>query len=318
MQKRKLGRSGLEVSEIAFGGVEIGMPYGIGVESEKDMLSEKEAVSLLQEATNLGINFFDTARSYGKSETIMGKAFKRMRNKVIINTKCVPLPLDNDLLTNKNKIKKIIDDSLRESLKALQTDYIDVFMLHHSGDNILANQVIAEIFTELKASGMIRATGTSVYHLEETKMALDSGVWDVIQLPFNLLDQRQKEYFDLAKHKQVGMVVRSVLFKGLLSDRGKNLHPALKKVESHIDSYSQLFDETIHDLPTLATKFALSFQEVSSVLVGIDKMSYLKKTLQIADGKYFDKDKLKQSEKLAFPDPAFLNLPYWDKMGWLK
>ena len=318
MRKRKLGRSGLEVSEIAFGGVEIGMPYGIGVKSEKDMLSEKEAVSLLQEATNVGINFFDTARSYGESELIMGKAFKRMRNKVIINTKCVPLPLDNDLLTNKNKIKKIIKDSLRKSLKALQTDYIDVFMLHHSGNNILANQVIAEIFTELKASGMIRATGASVYLPEETKMALESGEWDVIQLPFNLLDQRQKEFFDLAKHKQVGMVVRSVLFKGLLSDRGKNLHPALKNVENHIDSYTQLFNEKINDLPTLAIKFALSFDEVSSVLVGIDKMDYLKKTIRIADGNYFEKEKLKQSEKLAYPDSAFLNLPYWDKMGWLK
>lgn len=318
MDKRKLGRTGLEVSEVAFGGVEIGLPYGIGVSGEKDMLSEIDAVSLLRKAVDVGINFFDTARSYGKSELIMGKAFKKIRKDIIINTKCVPLPLDKEILSNKNQLKKVIEGSLYESLKELQTDYIDIFMLHHSGNNILANANVTDIFSELKSSGIIRATGTSTYLPEETKMALETGLWDIIQLPFNLLDQRQGKLFDLASQKGAGLVVRSVLFKGILSSRGRDLHPALKEVERHLNVYHRLLNKNIPDLMALATKFALSFKEVSSVLVGIDRMQYLQRSLEVADGNYLNVEELAQAEKLAYPDPSFLDLPYWDKMGWLK
>src|ERR1700759_4431011 len=88
MKKRALGKTGIEVSEIAFGGGEIGVPYGIGVHSEADMLSRDKAIDLLHEAMDKGINFFDPARLYGESESIMGEAFCDRRDKVILSTKC--------------------------------------------------------------------------------------------------------------------------------------------------------------------------------------------------------------------------------------
>lgn len=318
MRRRSLGKTGIQVSEIAFGGVEIGMPYGIGVENEKDMLSETEAVHLLQSAVEEGMNFFDTARSYGKSETIMGKAFKEIRDQVIISTKCVPLPMDKGVLPGKKILKGIIEDSLETSLKSLQTDYVDVFMLHHTNQQILENKDIADIFNDLKNSGAVRAIGVSTYLPEETKTAIEVKAWDVIQLPFNLLDQRQKGLFDLAFQRGIAIVIRSVLFKGLLSERGRNLPLALKKVEEHIASYHQLFNKKMTNLPALATKFALSFDGISSVLVGIDRNEYLRQAVGIADGEYLNKEELAQAERSAYPEPAFLNLPYWDKMGWLK
>ena len=81
MRKRTLGNTGIEVSEIAFGGVEIGMPYGIGISGKKDMLLAKDVIRLLHTALEKGINFFDTARAYGNSEYLIGKAFKDRRNK---------------------------------------------------------------------------------------------------------------------------------------------------------------------------------------------------------------------------------------------
>ncbi|MEO6933387.1 MAG: aldo/keto reductase, partial [Chitinophagaceae bacterium] len=88
MLLRSLGNTGFKVSEIAFGGVEIGLPYGIGVKDQADMLSHAEAIRLLHAAIDGGINFFDTARLYGESELIMGKAFKDRRENVLIATKC--------------------------------------------------------------------------------------------------------------------------------------------------------------------------------------------------------------------------------------
>jgi aryl-alcohol dehydrogenase-like predicted oxidoreductase len=294
------------------------MPYGIGVESASDMLTEAEAIHLLHTAVDEGINFFDTARLYGNSETIMGKAFHDRRDQVIIASKSVYLKDDNGKIPAYPHLKKIIENSLQESLVALQTDYIDIYMLHQVDEEILTNEDVGRIYSDLKASGVIRATGASTYSVTQTRKAIEAGIWDVIQLPFNLMDQRQSTTFSLAAQAGIGIVIRSVLFKGILSQRGRNLHPALKDVESHVKIYETLLDNSFQGLPSLATKFALSYEEVSSILVGIDRMEYLHNSLEAANGKYLDMNTLSKAKELSYPDPAFLDLPKWDRMGWLR
>lgn len=318
MKTRKLGSTGIEVSEIAFGGVEIGIPYGIGIKEKADMLSEQNAITLLHTALDEGINFFDTARLYGESEKIMGNAFRDRRNKVVLCSKCTHIRNSEGRIPPYNELKKIIEQSLQESLKMLQTDYLDVFMLHQADLEILENEFVSQILTDLKTSGIIKSTGVSVYVPEETKKAIDANVWDVIQLPFNLMDQRQKSYFDLAAQKGIAIVVRSVLMKGLLSDRGKDLHPALNQVAAFIQNYHQLLGPNANDLPALATKFALSFDAVAAVLVGIDKLEYLYQSLKSANGNPLDQATVASANQLAYPEPDFLNLANWSKMGWLE
>lgn len=318
MRKRQLGDTGIEVSEIAFGGVEIGMPYGIGIANEADMITEQDAIKLLLTALDKGINFFDTARLYGKSEDIMGKAFAGKRDQAIIASKCVYIRDENGNIPADTQLKKLIEGSLHESLKALKTDYIDIYMLHQADEEIIAHEGICQIYEDLIQSGKIRASGASVYSCKQTRTAIDTGCWNMIQLPFNLMDQRQADTFAAAALAGVGIVVRSVLFKGILSERGKNLHPALKEVEAHIKQYESFVDDTFPDLPTLASKFALSFEEVSSILVGIDRMEYLNKSLEAADGQYMDVQTLQKAKAAQYPEPSFLDLPAWDRMGWLK
>lgn len=317
MEKRPLGTTGLMVSEIAFGGAEIGLPYGMGVASEADMLSQKEAIELLHASVDAGINFFDTARLYGTSEAIMGKAFHDRRDQVLLATKCNHFRESDGRIPATATLRKRIEMSLRESLTDLQTDYVDVFMLHSANLEILQSEEVARIFSDLKASGAIRSMGTSLYSVEEAKAALDSGVWEVIQSAFNLMDQRQERVFSDALTKGVGIVVRSVLMRGLLTEKGKNLHPALESVENHIGKYQELVGEAAPDLSTLATRFALSFPAVSSILVGMDRLTYLYQSLEAANGRYLDEKSVMRAKELAYPDPAFLNFPHWDKMGWL-
>lgn len=317
MRKKKLGATGIEVSEIAFGGVEIGIPYGIGIKDKADMLSELDAIYLLHSAIDEGINFFDTARLYGESERIMGNAFKDRRNEVVICSKCNHIRDPEGKIYPHHELRKLIESSLHESLKTLQTDTLDVFMLHQADLEILENDFVSEIIVDLKNKGLIRATGVSVYVPEETKKAIETDAWDVIQLPFNVMDQRQKQYFEMAEQKGKAIVIRSVLMKGLLSERGKNLHPALKDVEDFIQNYNQFLDTNSKDLPALATKFALSFDAVSAVLVGIDKMEYLIQALATTEGDALGGKKIDRLNNLAYPDPAFLNLADWSKHGWL-
>ncbi|WP_316814379.1 aldo/keto reductase [Pedobacter heparinus] len=317
MKKRELGRTGIEVSEIAFGGVEIGIPYGIGVNNHTDMLSKAEAVALLRKALDKGINFFDTARLYGESESIMGEAFEGMRDNVVLATKCRHFKQEDGSIPPYAKLKAIIEDSLQESLIHLKTDYVDVFMLHQADLQILENTDVISIFKKLKQSGKIRAIGSSTYSEEETRVSIEKG-WDLIQLPFNLMDQRQASNFKLAETSGAGIVIRSVLMKGVLSDKGRNLHPALYNVESHIEKYKKLLSEGIQELSSLATKFALSFSGISAVLVGIDRPAYLDKAIQTVSGKLLNQDELESATLLAYPDPEFLDLPKWDRLGWLK
>ena len=318
MKKRPLGKTGIEVSQIAFGSASIGMPYGLSVCAD-EMLSDEEAVALLNRTFNNGINLFDTASDYGKSDEILGKAFADKRENVVICSK--PSHLYDSFIgqtpPEAGEIKKTLNESLAMNLKRLKTDYIDIYMSHDGSDEAIENDTIINFFQGLKKKGVIRATGVSVYTLEQSLIAINSGVWDVIQLPLNLMDQRQLPAIELAKANGIGVVVRSVLFMGILTDRGANLHPKLKFVQEHRDVYNELLDDNTKSLPDLAIKFVMSLDGVSSVLVGIDKDKYLDKTLSICDSMQLSNETIARAKQLAYPDPEFLNLPMWDRKGWL-
>ncbi|AWO00335.1 aldo/keto reductase [Chitinophaga alhagiae] len=318
MRRKELGKTGIAVSEIAFGGVEIGMPYGLGIHSQADMLPVPEAISLLHRSLDAGINFYDTARLYGASETIMGLAFEGKRQQVAIASKCRHLRTGSAALPDKRTIEKIIRDSLAESLRELRTDFIDIYMLHQADAEILRHETVMRVFEDLKKSGSIRATGVSTYSAEETRIALDAGIWDVIQLPFNLLDQQQRVHFEQAARQGVALVARSVLMKGLLSSRGTTLPAPLEKVQAHIQRYLRLPGMNMAQLPALATRFALSFPEIGAVLVGIDREAYLQQTLLSIEQGNLDEGLMKQLKAMAYPDPDFLNLARWAQEGWLK
>ena len=317
MKLVKLGKTGIEVSQVSFGTVSLGIPYGIGVTGKDAMLSEAAAVSLLQRSLEKGINFFDTARSYGCSEERLGKAFRDRRSDVVVCTKCARLHDDKGSLPHGRALKTIMDRSIAESLSALQTDYVDIYMIHDAGLNVIDNPAVVELLTQYKNAGLVRALGITTYTVDETRAAIESGAWDMIQLPYNLMDQRQKRCFALAQERGIGIVVRSVLLKGVLTDRGRNLHPALQPVEQHRSRYNELISGQSSTLSDLATRFVLSQEGVSSALLGIDREEFLDQALAVADGHRLDDATRRRAEELAYPDPDFINLPQWDRRGWL-
>jgi aryl-alcohol dehydrogenase-like predicted oxidoreductase len=191
-------------------------------------------------------------------------------------------------------------------------------MSHNGTLEMLENDDFVSAYLDIKNSGMTKAIGVSVYTLEESLAAINSGVWDLVQVPFNLMDQRQRAAFEAADEKGVGIVVRSVLLKGILTGKGSNLHPELRTVEQHREKYMELLSPKAPTLAKLAAKFVLSQKGVTSVLIGIDKMQYLEEALNVVDGNYLDQQELDIANKLAYPDPEFLDLPKWDRLGWLK
>ena len=317
MNKRPLGHTGIEVSEISFGTVELGIPYGIGVDGEEDMLSPDEAIGLLRRALEHGITFFDTAPLYGRSEHLVGQAFAGRREQAVICTKCPSLTDDAGALLRGRELRSAVDSSLERSLTALKTDHVDVFLLHRVSEEILGDAEIADTLLAAKRDSRVRAVGGSTYTTSETLQLIESGVWDVAQVAYNLMDQRQGPLLNLAQARGVGIMVRSVLLKGVLTDRGRGLHPALQSVEQHRTAYTALLGDEARTLSELATRFVLSEPAASSVLLGIDRPEYLRQALDVADGRYLSSATMRRARELAYPDLESIDLHKWAQMGWL-
>lgn len=316
MESRALGKSGLQVSLLAFGGVEVGLPYGIGIHSRADMLSDEQAVDLLQAALARGITVYDTAPSYGGSERLIGRAFAACRQRVVLCTKCPALTGDDGRVLRKRLLRDRLLASLDGSLKALRTDYVDILMLHQVEEAVIANDEVAEIFEDLRSQRAIRAAGASTYPGGSTGRVIESRRWAVIQLALNLMDRREAVYLEAAANAGVGVMVRSVLFKGILTDRGRTLHAELQPIQAHRDRCVAAAPAGMA-LAEFATRWVLSQPGVSTVLVGIDRAEYLDRAAATAEAGPLSTDQLAAAAGLAFPDPGFIDLQAWHQKGWL-
>ncbi len=181
MQYRKLGRTGLKVSAICLGT----MTYG-------DQVGETEAINIIEEALNAGVNFFDTADSYaeGRAEEIVGKALKGERHSVVLATKVASRtgPGANDIGLSRKHIMKGIEDSLRR----LETDYIDLYYVHRPDYDTPIEETLRTL-DDLVHQGKVRYIACSNFHAWQLCKALwmsdlhNLAPFDCIQSPYNLL-----------------------------------------------------------------------------------------------------------------------------------
>ena len=149
---------------------------------------------LIEAVLDKGINFFDTGRSYanGQNEAMLGKALKGLREQVVLQSKIqLRIREDGEKLLSSDGIKEIkkrMEYSLNASLKALQTDYIDIMLFHSAtSKKLLFHEAVLEFFDQAKVSGKIRACGFSVHndHLDILEKATDNPFFDVVMIPYN-------------------------------------------------------------------------------------------------------------------------------------
>ncbi|MDD5261278.1 MAG: aldo/keto reductase [Methylacidiphilales bacterium] len=203
MEYTKLGRTGLKVSRIGFGGFGIGGGY---------LMQDKNvALRAIEHAFHLGVNYFDTAPFiYNDSETLLGKALKGKRDKVVLAT----------------KVEKLEEHSIREcvetSLKQLQTDYLDILQWRDPTAEALDRWHFREICEELKSEGKLRFEAVTIgdaQQLAHGRLGIQRA-FPVIQLAYNLIfHQAETELLPEALKENIGIVVRGPLCKGFLADR---------------------------------------------------------------------------------------------------
>ncbi len=201
MKRTRFGRTGLEVSRIAFGGIPI------------QRLSRREGTRLVSEALDEGINFIDTAHGYGHSEELIGEALLgRARKDVVLASKSPSVDKAGFL------------SDLEESLRRLKTDYIDIFQHHNISskdrmDRALGPGGAFEGMREAVQQGKVRFPGFSSHILAVAGAMIRTGHFDVIQIPLNFVDcQAMDEVIPLARERQMGIIAMKPLGGGLLGD----------------------------------------------------------------------------------------------------
>lgn len=177
MELRRFGTSDLLVSPLGFGAGHIGA----------EQMTDREAVYLLEQARDLGINLIDTARGYGLSEQRVGQFLKNRRHDVILSTK-----VGYDVPGTQDWTFEAVHGGIDQALQTMQTDYLDIVHLHSCSREILAQGDVIEALDQAKQAGKVRVIAYSGDR-EDLTYAIETNRFDSFQTSFNLFDQRVDE-----------------------------------------------------------------------------------------------------------------------------
>lgn len=265
MQYHQLGQSALRVSAIGFGCMSLGD-------------DEARNTKLLHQALGLGVNFFDTADLYqhGRNEIFVGKAFKDRRDKVILATKVGNQWRADGSGWDWNPHKSYIKASVHNSLRRLQTDYIDLYQLHGGTIDDPISETI-EAFEELVQEGHIRYYGLSSIRPNVIREYLQRAHIVSNMMQYSLLDRRPEEScLGLLRQHGVSAVVRGGLAKGLLA--GKAPLPYLDHGQEDVAAAQRLLQSLSSEMRSpaqTALLYCLAHPAVASVACGISNETQL-------------------------------------------
>jgi len=273
---RRLCDAGPMVSEIGFGGGPLrGRDWG--------PVDDPVSLEAVHRALDLGVTFFDTADAYGNghSERILGKALAGERGRVVLATKggwwYSKESAHSDFSPN------YLHRALDRSLDRLQTDYVDLYQIHDPDEDALRSGEIFEVMAQMKTVGKIRYSGVSVDTVEEGLRCIDTGSVDVLQVYYNILDQRpDQELFEAATASGVGLVAKTPLGRGLLTGkyrRESKFHKEdfrfawqkegkLERLLDRIETIKGLMGDRSETLAQTALRFILGSAAISSAIPG--------------------------------------------------
>ncbi|MEC1423296.1 aldo/keto reductase [Bacillus subtilis] len=299
MRKRKLGTSDLDISEVGLGCMSLG--------TEKN-----QALSILDEAIELGINYLDTADLYdrGRNEEIVGDAIQNRRQDIILATKAGNRWDDGSEGWYWDPSKAYIKEAVKKSLTRLKTDYIDLYQLHGGTieDNI--DETI-EAFEELKQEGVIRYYGISSIRPNVIKEYVKKSNIVSIMMQYSLFDRRPEEWLPLLEEHQISVVARGPVAKGLLTEKPLEQAADSIKQKGYL-SYS--FEELTHarkamenvapdlSMTEKSLQYLLAQPAVASVITGASKIEQLRENIQAANARRLTEEEIKALQSHAKQD----------------
>jgi aryl-alcohol dehydrogenase-like predicted oxidoreductase len=293
MKYRTLGKTGLRVSIVGLGTMVHAGHFG--------PMKDSESLEAIETALELGVNFIDTSDAYGAGygETLLGNAFKGRRDKIVIATK------GGNVMVGPNRGKRIFEPDyisrvMDESLRRLQTDYIDLYQLHNPTVEVIERGAVWEVLERAKKAGKIRHYGVSINSTEEGTAAVKDGRAETIQVEYNLLAQEPAEtFFPAAQQANIGVIARVPLKRGILTGKlkqsdeqrfqGEDVRARSFKGEAFAQELAKaeqlkfLAHGPVQSLGQAAIAFCIAHPAVSVVIPGARNAEQMRENASAAD-----------------------------------
>ncbi|MCC6364710.1 MAG: aldo/keto reductase [Bryobacterales bacterium] len=310
MHRRLLGSTGLRVSTISLGTVELGMDYGFRGSDHFKRPDPADAARILHRAVELGINFLDTARAYGDSEAIIGRTLHDLHPRPHISTKfAVPDSLPP------GQLRQHILDSVDSSLRALRVETIDLLQIHNTTEDLLARGELLDALLRLRQSGKIRHAGASLYGEPVAMRALHHREIHTLQVPFNFLDAKMSQrVFPQASRSGVGILIRSAFLRGVLTSRVHEVPPQLAKLRDKALEACAALAITPNELAETSLRFCLSHDAVSTVLIGVRTTEELDANVRAAAKGPLDDGALAVLSRFSMEEESLVNPTHWSEL----
>lgn len=301
MQYRRLGKTGLHVSEIGFGGWSIGgRDYG--------PTYDRESLAAIRRALDLGVTFFDTADMYGdgRSERLFGEALSGLAGKVVVATKG-GYDVARGLV--KDFSRQHLEAAVAGSLKRLKVDVIDLYQLHNPSVDLLKSSELFEIVEDFQRRGLIRHYGVSVSDAESARLVMARGTAATVQVVHNLL--RPHILHAIASDVErtgIGVIARTPIEYGILSGKykvGAHFHATDHRATrwtpeqfaallQRVESFRFLVRGDVNSLAEAAVRYVLTSPLVSTVIPGIKTPAQIEEFVAASDPPYLTQDQLQR------------------------
>lgn len=291
------------MNKLAIGTAQFGMDYGIG--SSPGKVSINEVKKILEYAKSTNIDMLDTASAYGKSEKTLGE-LNVDEFKVVTKTRHFNVPKITDDDVN------LLNRDFDKSLKDLKLDSVYGLLIHNADDLMKpgASKII-EFLQNLKKIHKIKKIGVSIYENKHLSFVLENFDIDLVQLPLNIFDRRLIDNGMLKLLSQEGLEVhaRSIFLQGLILMENSSRPRKFDRWDSLWKAWSEwLNDHQISPLEA-SIRYAMSFSEISKVLVGIDSVNQLMEIMNAASGVLPP-----IPNELYTDDSLLLNPSNWDRI----
>jgi aryl-alcohol dehydrogenase-like predicted oxidoreductase len=278
MEKVRLGKTDLEVSRLGFGGAEIGF---------NPNQTQSDVNLLLNSAIDSGLNLIDTAAGYLKSEKMIGEAVSSRRKEVYLISKCGAL----DGFTREDWSKKGILETIETSLRSLKTDYLDVMQLHSCSAEILRQGDCIEGLLRAQEKGYTRYVGYSGDN-GDAKYAIETGVFDTLQISVNIADQMPIENIKLAHGNGLGVIAKRPIANAVWRNAEKPTEVYHQPYWERIQKLQFSFlKKSLAEATAIALRWTLSIEGVATAIVGTTKPNRWQENAEyVAEGKLSDEE----------------------------
>lgn len=276
LEKRRLGRTGLEVTALGYGAMEVRGPRIWGGRP----VTEAQADTILNAVLDAGINFIDTSNDYGRSEEFIGKYLSRRRSEFILATKCGCTVVKKDEDTDETPhvwTRENLFRGLHESLQRMKTDYVDVMQLHNATVEQVEQGDLVAALQEMKQQGKVRWIGASST-LPHIATYIQWGVFDTYQIPYSGLERRHENTITQAAQAGAGIIDRGGVARGEPGE-GRGGTETWEKFEAaRLDELREQGESRTAFL----LRFLLSHPDIDTTIVGTLNPAHLRENIALA------------------------------------